>query len=147
MYNHRSIVPSAGSQGPPAGVPPPGPGGTGPSSAAAAAAAAAAQGGPHPGGPVAGGPGGPAPAGPPGASAGPPGSAPPAGAPHTSSARLADLLDFVRHEFDLLGNDTAQFKAQRDEMEHRVTQQITEVNMMQNHFYELEKRHTQIIQQ
>ncbi|KAJ1023951.1 hypothetical protein NDA13_004783 [Ustilago tritici] len=155
MYNHRSIVPSGGSQGPPSGPPPSGPppsgpppsgpppsgpppsgpGGPGPSQAAAAA-----QGGPHPGGPVAGGPGGPAPTGPPGA-------APPAGAPHTSSARLADLLDFVRHEFDLLGNDTAQFKAQRDEMEHRVTQQVSEVNMMQNHFYELEKRHTRVIQQ
>ncbi|ETS59978.1 hypothetical protein PaG_05966 [Moesziomyces aphidis] len=146
MYNHRSIVPSAGSQGPPSGPPPPGaPGGAGPSQAAAAAAAAA--GAPHPGGPVAGGPSGPAPTGPPGAAAGPPGGAPPAGAPHTSSARLADLLDFVRHEFDLLGNDTAQFKAQRDEMEHRVTQQISEVNMMQNHFYDLEKRHSQIIQQ
>ncbi|EST04978.1 WD40 repeat [Kalmanozyma brasiliensis GHG001] len=146
MYNHRSIVPSAGAQGPPSGPPPPGPGGAGPSQAAAAAAAAAQQ-GPHPGGPVAGGPGGPAPAGPPGAAAGPPGAAPPAGAPHTSSARLADLLDFVRHEFDLLGNDTANFKAQRDDLEHRVTSHISEVNMMQNHFYELEKRHTQIIQQ
>lgn len=28
-----------------------------------------------------------------------------------------------------------------------VTQQISEVNMMQNHFYELEKRHAQIMQQ
>nr|UOP57133.1 putative general transcription repressor [Thecaphora frezii] len=52
-----------------------------------------------------------------------------------------------KHEFDLLGNDAAQLKAQRDEMEHRISQQMNEVVLMQTHIYELEKRHTQIIQQ
>lgn len=36
-----------------------------------------------------------------------------------STARLNDLLDFVKHEFEGLGNDAQQIKAQRDDMEHR----------------------------
>lgn len=39
--------------------------------------------------------------------------------PSASAARLADLLDFVRQEFDLVGNDAATLKGQRDEFEHR----------------------------
>lgn len=37
------------------------------------------------------------------------------------STRLLDLLDLVRHEFDVIGNDAVHFKTQRDEMEHRST--------------------------
>lgn len=35
------------------------------------------------------------------------------------STRLLDLLNLVRHEFDVIGNDAVHFKTQRDEMEHR----------------------------
>ena len=34
------------------------------------------------------------------------------------SSRLADLLDFVKHEFDMMGGEAAQMKGQRDEYEH-----------------------------
>jgi glucose repression regulatory protein TUP1 len=47
------------------------------------------------------------------------GPAPIGAAPSASAARLADLLDFVRQEFDLVGNDAATLKVQRDEFEHR----------------------------
>lgn len=39
--------------------------------------------------------------------------------PQASSARLADLLDFVKHEFDVIGSDANQLKGQRDDFEHR----------------------------
>lgn len=58
----------------------------------------------------------------------PPGAIPLNGAgvaPPTSqaiwSARLVDLLNLVRHEFDVIGNDAVHFKSQRDELEHRST--------------------------
>lgn len=35
------------------------------------------------------------------------------------STRLLDLLDLVRHEFDVIGGDAMHFRSQRDEMEHR----------------------------
>ncbi|PKI85651.1 general transcription repressor [Malassezia vespertilionis] len=58
-----------------------------------------------------------------------------------------DLLSLVRHEFDVIGNDAVHFKTQRDEMEHRIAQQFNEVGMMQDHVYELEKRHYEIVMQ
>lgn len=67
------------------------------------------------------------------------------------STRLLDLLDLVRHEFEVIGNDAVHFKGQRDDMEHRgaflltVAQQFNEVGMMQEHIYELEKRHYEIV--
>lgn len=42
----------------------------------------------------------------------------PAGAA-VSTARLNDLLDFVKHEFDMVSADAQQLKGQRDEFEHR----------------------------
>ncbi|PWN51757.1 WD40 repeat-like protein [Violaceomyces palustris] len=162
MYNHRSLVPNTASQ-PSQGGGPPNPSGPGPSpqqqqqqaaaaaqqqhhhQAAAAAAAAAQQSSAPPGPPSSSAPPGP----PTGPASGPSAAtaAAVAAAQNASQARLADLLDFVKHEFDLLGNDAAQFKVQRDEMEHRITQQMNEVVLMQTHIYEIEKRHTQIVQQ
>ena len=43
----------------------------------------------------------------------------PAAPPSASTARLNDLLDFVKHEFDVIGSDASQLKGQRDEFEHR----------------------------
>lgn len=37
------------------------------------------------------------------------------------SARLMDLLNLVRHEFEVIGNDAVHFKSQRDELENRST--------------------------
>jgi glucose repression regulatory protein TUP1 len=108
------------------------------------------------------------PSGPPGGSG--PGNGPSsvAAPPSASAARLADLLDFVRQEFDLVGNDAATLKVQRDEFDHRseresllrrgcrllmiisllsVGQQVNEVQMMQQHIMELEQRHTSMAQQ
>lgn len=63
------------------------------------------------------------------------------------STRLVDLLNLVRHEFDVIGNDAMHFKSQRVELEHRIAQQINEVALMQEHVYELEKRHFEIVEQ
>ena len=63
--------------------------------------------------------------GPPHSTSPPPGAHPIAGAVAPGagqaiwSARLLDLLNLVRHEFDVIGNDAVHFKSQRDEMEHR----------------------------
>lgn len=46
---------------------------------------------------------------------------PPPGSQTLWSARLMDLLNLVRHEFDVIGNDAVHFKSQRDELEHRST--------------------------
>ncbi|KOS15602.1 tup1-general transcription repressor [Malassezia pachydermatis] len=61
------------------------------------------------------------------------------------SARLMDLLNLVRHEFEVIGNDAVHFKSQRDELENRIAQQYNEVSLMQEHIYELEKRHYEIV--
>lgn len=135
MYgNHRSLVPTGAGSG--SGPPPPP--STGPG------AASGSNGGPPmpPGGPGAGpsaGPGGPA--------VGPTGSGAGSAASSASAARLADLLDFVRHEFDLISGETATLKGQRDEFEHRIGQQVSEVQLMQQHIMELESRHTGMAQQ
>ena len=63
------------------------------------------------------------------------------------STRLVDLLNLVRHEFDVIGNDAMHFKSQRVELEHRISQQINEVALMQEHVYELEKRHFEMVEQ
>ncbi|CAO1629327.1 unnamed protein product [Parajaminaea phylloscopi] len=70
----------------------------------------------------------------------------PAGAA-VSAARLNDLLEFVKHEFDLVSGDAQQFKGQRDEFEHRIGQQVSEVQMMQQHIMDLESRHSSMAQQ
>ena len=91
MYgNHRSLVPAGVASG--SGPPPP-------------PNAPASNGNPLQA------PGGQAP-GPGGAGAGP-------SATSASVARLADLLDFVRHEFDLIGGEATALKSQRDDLEHQ----------------------------
>lgn len=116
MYaNHRSLVPAGGASGPSSSGPPPPPN-AGPG--ASSGAVSGSNGGPAMGqvpppnaGPSGGPPGGP--------SAGN-GPAPIGATPSSASAaRLADLLDFVRQEFDLVGNDATTLKVQRDEFEHR----------------------------
>lgn len=106
----------------------------------------------------------PPPHGPPHPASPPPGAHPlaagavaPGGGQSIWSTRLLDLLNLVRHEFDVIGNDAVHFKSQRDEMEHRgrskefayptVAQQFNEVGLMQDHVYELEKRHFEIVAQ
>ncbi|CEH14733.1 WD40 repeat-containing protein [Ceraceosorus bombacis] len=79
----------------------------------------------------------------PAATGGPPAAAPPS----ASTARLNDLLDFVKHEFEVIGNDATQFKNQRDEFEHRLSAQISEVQVMQQHIMDLENRHSSMAQQ
>lgn len=49
------------------------------------------------------------------------GGVPPPASQALWSARLVDLLNLVRHEFDVIGNDAVHFKSQRDELEHRST--------------------------
>lgn len=49
-----------------------------------------------------------------------PTAAPIAPAPQgASTARLNDLLQFVKHEFDAISSDAEQLKGQRDDYEHR----------------------------
>lgn len=116
MYgNHRSLVPAGGASGPSNSGPPPppntGPGGSG------SVGGSGSNGGPTMG-PVP--PPNAGPSGPPGGPGAGNGPAPVGAAPSSASAaRLADLLDFVRQEFDLVGNDAATLKVQRDEFEHR----------------------------
>lgn len=114
MYaNHRSLVPAGGASGPSNSGPPPPPS-LGPG-ASSSGGGAGSNGGPTMVAPPNAGPSGPP--GGPGAGSGPTsvGAAPSS----ASAARLADLLDFVRQEFDLVGNDAATLKAQRDEFDHR----------------------------
>jgi glucose repression regulatory protein TUP1 len=123
MYaNHRSLVPAGGVSGPSGSGPPPPPS-LGPS-ASTSGGGSGSNGGPTMVAPSNAGPSGPP--GGPGAGGGPP----PVGASSSSAsaARLADLLDFIRQEFDLVGNDAATLKAQRDEFDHRSECRMVEVH-------------------
>lgn len=134
MYgNHRSLVPAGAASGPSGAGPPPPP--------STGATTSGSNGGPMPPVPSTGGP-----SGGPGGSAGGP-NTPGATASSASAARLADLLDFVRHEFDLVASEAATLKNQRDDYEHRIGQQLSEVQLMQQHIMDLETRHTSIAQQ
>lgn len=114
MYaNHRSLVPAGGASGPSNSGPPPPPS-LGPSASSSGAGAGSN------GGPAMVAPPNTVPSGPPGGPG--PGNGPSsvgAAPPTASAARLADLLDFIRQEFDLVGNDAATLKVQRDEFDHR----------------------------
>ncbi|GAA5887385.1 hypothetical protein JCM5296_007120 [Sporobolomyces johnsonii] len=108
------------------GAPPSGPPGPPGSSSAAAAAAALAAGMGGPGAPVVGvGMGGGVPIAP----------------PHPSAARLNDLLEFVKAEFEQVAGEGGVLRAQREEYEAMIHNHASELNAMRAMAYDLERKY------
>ncbi|KAJ2774592.1 general transcription repressor, partial [Coemansia nantahalensis] len=63
------------------------------------------------------------------------------------SSRVADLLETLRNEYDLLTQEVSGLRLYKDEYEQRVGSQISEMQLVQQNFYELERAHTKIRQQ
>lgn len=79
---------------------------------------------------------------------------PPAGTPsqpsvlaQPSTARLNELFDLIRQEYETLGTDGNIWKQQRDEYEAKVQSQINELGMIRQSLYELEANHSKIRQE
>ncbi|KAG8965452.1 general transcription repressor [Tulasnella sp. 419] len=64
--------------------------------------------------------------------------------PSAASARLQELLDVVRHEFDGIVHECGSLRTQRDEYESRIGGQVTELNIIRQALYELETQHAKI---
>ncbi|KAF8492125.1 WD40-repeat-containing domain protein [Gautieria morchelliformis] len=65
---------------------------------------------------------------------------------HHPSARLDECLDTVRREFELVSQDMNLLRGQRDDYDGKISTQITELNAIKTHVYELEARHNKIKQ-
>ncbi|KAJ3018599.1 general transcription repressor [Thoreauomyces humboldtii] len=77
----------------------------------------------------------------------PPGShAPNSGGPLQLSGRLHDLLEAVKNEFENTFQDVGVYKLERDDLEQRLTGQITEQSALQQSLYELERAHQKVKQ-
>ncbi|KAI9011035.1 WD40-repeat-containing domain protein [Gaertneriomyces semiglobifer] len=64
-----------------------------------------------------------------------------------SPTRLQELFEAIKSEFEMVGNDIQLYKMQRDDLEHKLTAQITELSAFQQSLYELERAHQKIKQQ
>ncbi|KAI9097143.1 WD40-repeat-containing domain protein [Phlyctochytrium arcticum] len=82
-----------------------------------------------------------------GAPGGPPPGPPGIGIPMpNSTSRLSDLFEAIKAEFENVGQDISVYKMQRDELEHKLTAQITELSAFQQSLYELERAHQKMKQ-
>ncbi|WWC71740.1 uncharacterized protein I206_105698 [Kwoniella pini CBS 10737] len=86
---------------------------------------------------------------------------PPAGAPSqqqqsnqqpsvlsaSSNARLNEFFDLIKNEFEQVGQDGNVWKAQRDEYEAKIQQQINELGLIRQSLYELESNHAKVRQE
>ncbi|KAG6857072.1 hypothetical protein H0H87_010037 [Tephrocybe sp. NHM501043] len=59
-------------------------------------------------------------------------------------ARLNDSFDAIRHEFDVIANEVAALRSQRDELEAKVASQVTELTKIHQSFYDLENQHNKV---
>ncbi|KAJ7185870.1 WD40-repeat-containing domain protein [Mycena filopes] len=58
-----------------------------------------------------------------------------------SRPALADSLDIIKAEFDLLSSEVVVARRERDECEATLTSQVNELNLIRQSLYELETRH------
>ncbi|WWC90888.1 uncharacterized protein L201_005825 [Kwoniella dendrophila CBS 6074] len=64
-----------------------------------------------------------------------------------SSARLNEFFDLIKNEFEQVGQDGNVWKAQRDEYEAKIQQQINELGLIRQSLYELEANHAKVRQE
>ncbi|KAL7423517.1 general transcription repressor [Cryptotrichosporon argae] len=74
------------------------------------------------------------------------GSAGPPAPVNPAFSRLNDILDMIKVEFETVGQDGNIWKAQRDEYETKLNQQINELGMIRQSLYELEATHAKVRQ-
>lgn len=60
---------------------------------------------------------------------------------HPSSARLSDLLEFVKAEFEQVSGESGLLRAQREEYEAMINHHANELNAMRQINYDLERKH------
>lgn len=61
--------------------------------------------------------------------------------PHPSAARLNDLLEFVKAEFEQVSGESGLLRAQREEYEAMINHHANELNAMRAMSYDLERKH------
>ncbi|KAJ3413492.1 general transcription repressor [Chytridiales sp. JEL 0842] len=61
-------------------------------------------------------------------------------------SRWPDLVDAMRYEFEVLSQELAVAKLQRDEYEHKLNNQLQEMHSFQQQLFELDKSHQRIKQ-
>lgn len=61
--------------------------------------------------------------------------------------RIPELLDNIKTEYENLAHEASLYKAQRDDYERKLQQQLTEVQNIQATLFELERNHNKIKQQ
>ncbi|KAG1160738.1 hypothetical protein G6F37_003726 [Rhizopus arrhizus] len=54
-------------------------------------------------------------------------------------SRIVEMLETIRNEFDQLAQELFLCKTQRDDFEHKMNQQISEMNSFQQSLLELER--------
>ncbi|KAI0229172.1 general transcription repressor [Massospora cicadina] len=67
--------------------------------------------------------------------------------PTGGPSRAAELLDALKNELEAVSQDSAVFKMQREDFEHKITAQMNEMSAFQQNIYELERAHQKIKQQ
>ncbi|KAL0959562.1 hypothetical protein HGRIS_011272 [Hohenbuehelia grisea] len=77
----------------------------------------------------------------------PSGPPPPGPSGQHNQARLADSIDAIRQEFDILSQDLAHMRTQRDDYESKLSNQLTELNAFRAQLVELENKHGKVRQQ
>ncbi|KAJ2235925.1 general transcription repressor [Coemansia sp. RSA 485] len=63
------------------------------------------------------------------------------------SSRVTELLDALRTEYDSLNQEASNMRLFKDEYEQRISNQISEIQAVQQNLYELERAHHKIKQQ
>ncbi|KAI0322872.1 WD40-repeat-containing domain protein [Amylostereum chailletii] len=61
-------------------------------------------------------------------------------------ARINDLLETIRQEFDGLSQELSLLRPQRDDFESKVSSQVNELNIIRQSLYDLESQHSKIRQ-
>ncbi|KAG0205151.1 general transcription repressor, partial [Mortierella sp. NVP41] len=57
------------------------------------------------------------------------------------SASVPEWLDLIKQEFESLGHEAMVAKAQRDECEHKINNQIREMDVFRGLLYDFERKH------
>ncbi|CAD6587949.1 MAG: proteinral transcription repressor, partial [Tremellales sp. Tagirdzhanova-0007] len=65
----------------------------------------------------------------------------------SSSARVNEFLELIRNEYETVSQDGNIWKAQRDEYETKIQQQVSELGLIRQSLYELEATHAKIRQE
>lgn len=67
--------------------------------------------------------------------------------PSGTNSRISELLEALKNEFDAISQDVTMFKVQREELEHKLSAQLSDLNSFQKNFIDLENAHLHLKRQ